>query len=69
MPRCQRRKCITAPTGPREATATESTVQDAEGSRNGIVDEKKMVELMRREEVRSGRGDAADEQRSKCSND
>lgn len=34
MPRCQRRTCITAPTGPRGATVTESPGLEYEGVRN-----------------------------------
>lgn len=52
MPRCQRRTCITAPTGPREATATKAPEQNAEGlqgqaSMNGSGE----VDEMRRGEV------------------
>lgn len=52
MPRCQRRMCITAPTGPREATATGSPGQNAEGMRNRVsMNGSGEVDEMRRGEV------------------
>lgn len=70
MPRCQRRTCITAPTGPRGATVTESPAQNAEGVRNGTsMNEMADVDETRGGEVGTGRRRKMNEQKSKCAND